>query len=79
MKRSKIFLSVSTCVLAIAAFTATKVRGFHGVCYTTGTDHVQHHASQMCSSTESFHLTCTLSGVKYFTSFLCSHRAYTAS
>ncbi len=31
MKRSKIFLSVTTCLLGIAAFAATKVSHFGGV------------------------------------------------
>jgi hypothetical protein len=79
MKRSKIFLSVATCVLAIAAFAATKARALHTVCYTTGTSHINHSASKLCSSTEGSHLLCTISGVKYYTSLLCTHRAYTAS
>ena len=36
MKRSKVFLSLTTCVLAIAAFAAAKRGTDHNVCYTTG-------------------------------------------
>jgi hypothetical protein len=75
MKRSKIFLSVTACVLGVAAFAATKAR-FTGVqtygctvndglktstkaCFTAGTG-IRSHTTQ-----------CTLSTNKLFT---CAHR-----
>ena len=36
MKRSKVFLSLTTCVLAVAALAAAKRSVEHSVCYTTG-------------------------------------------
>jgi hypothetical protein len=71
MKRSKIFLSMSTFVLAIAALAASKVSSYNVVCYTTGTAHIQHFALKSVN--------CTLDGLKYFTSLVCARRIYTAS
>ena len=36
MKRSKVFLPLTTCVLAVAAYAAAKRSVEHSVCYTTG-------------------------------------------
>jgi hypothetical protein len=79
MKRSKIFLSVSTFVLAIAALAASKVSITHTVCYTTGAEHIIHRANLLCSSTEGSHNLCSIDDVKYYTFMFCLHRAYTAS
>jgi hypothetical protein len=79
MQRSKLFLSLTTGILAIVAFAASKKYNTSTVCYTTGgAAHTKVFVQKACCWPKIGNaLTCRVNGHIAFTSVNCGVKLYT--
>jgi hypothetical protein len=80
MKRSRVFLSLTTCILAVAAFAASKKYNSNTICYTTGgSAHTRVFVQKACSAQKVGNAgTCKFNGHVAFTSVNCGVKMYTS-
>jgi hypothetical protein len=80
MKRSRVFLSLTTCILAFAALAASKKYNSNTVCYTTGgSAHTKVFVQKACSVLRIGNArVCTVHGHIAYTTINWAQKMYTS-